>query len=125
MLIRSRLVTESLNIAIAVPDSSKGGSLWLRHDLRLHNAFLKTSIYVRNSLIKTGFTTYHPCGTCATMPRDLHGVLEERLRVDGVSGLRVVDASVFPLIPRGNIRSSVYALAKRAADSINDALRAI
>ncbi|KAJ0162093.1 L-sorbose 1-dehydrogenase [Colletotrichum tanaceti] len=61
---------------------------------------------------------YHPCGTCAMLPRSAGGVVDERLRVYGVEGLRVVDASVFPLIPRANIQSLVYAVAERAADFI-------
>lgn len=73
--------------------------------------------YARN-LVDTGFTTYHPCGTCAMMPREDGGVVDPQLRVYGVNGLRVVDASIFPLIPRGNIQSSVYAVAEKAADMI-------
>ncbi|KAI1408766.1 putative GMC oxidoreductase [Hypoxylon sp. FL1857] len=61
---------------------------------------------------------YHVCGTAAMMPRESGGVVDPELRVHGVAGLRVVDASVFPLIPRGNIQSSVYAVAERAADLI-------
>ena len=69
-------------------------------------------------LTESGFTTYHPCGTCAMMPRELGGVVDQDLRVHGVSNLRVVDASNFPMIPRGNIQSSVYAVVERAADMI-------
>ena len=65
-------------------------------------------------------TNNHPCGTCAMMPLSKGGVVDERLRVHGVRGLRVVDASVFPMIPRGNIQSSVYAVAERAADLIKE-----
>ncbi|KAL8671561.1 MAG: hypothetical protein Q9168_003946 [Polycauliona sp. 1 TL-2023] len=63
-------------------------------------------------------TNNHPCGTCAMMPLSAGGVVDPRLRVHGVKGLRVVDASVFPMIPRGNIQSSVYAVAERGADMI-------
>ena len=49
--------------------------------------------------------------------------MDERLRVFGVKNLRVVDASVFPMIPRGNIQSSVYAVAERAADLIRKGWR--
>ena len=45
-------------------------------------------------------------------------VLDSRLRVKGVSGLRVADASVFPNNVSGNIVSSVYATAEKAADLI-------
>ena len=54
------------------------------------------------------------------MPWDMGGVVDERLKVYGVKALRVVDASIFPMIPRGNIQSSVYAVAERAADLIKE-----
>lgn len=76
------------------------------------------SIEYARKMVETGFTTYHPCGTCAMMPREDGGVVDPLLRVFGVQGLRVVDASIFPLIPRGNIQSSVYAVAEKAADII-------
>ncbi|PLB48624.1 alcohol oxidase [Aspergillus steynii IBT 23096] len=60
-------------------------------------------------------TEYHPCGTCA-----IGQVVDERLRVNGVKGLRVCDASVFPGNVSGNILSSVYAVAERAADMIKE-----
>ncbi|GAB1319875.1 Cyclase atC [Madurella fahalii] len=62
----------------------------------------------------------HPCGTAAMMPRQLGGVVDERLRVYGVSGLRVVDASVLPVIPAGNLQATMYAVAEKAADVIRD-----
>ena len=64
------------------------------------------------------WTTYHPSCTCAMLPRESGGVVDDRLRVHGTRGLRVVDASVFPMIPMGNIQSSVYAVAERAADFV-------
>ena len=63
-------------------------------------------------------TTWHPCGTCAMLPLDKGGVVDQNLRVYGTHNLRVVDASIFPLIPRGNIQSTVYAVAERASDII-------
>lgn len=75
-----------------------------------------TKEHVKRNLI----TNNHPCGTCAMPPRDKGGVVDERLRVYGVKNLRVVDASVFLMIPRGNIQSSVYAVAERAADLIRE-----
>jgi len=71
---------------------------------------------------KYAATNYHPCGTCAMMKRELGGVVDEDLRVYGVKGLRVCDASVFPLIPRGNILTTVYAVAEKAADIVLAAL---
>ncbi|KAK0102249.1 hypothetical protein ONS95_005872 [Cadophora gregata] len=63
-------------------------------------------------------SNYHPAGTCGMGPREKGGVVDAELKVYGVRGLRVVDASVFPIMPRGNIITSVYAVAERAADMI-------
>lgn len=65
-------------------------------------------------------TNNHPCGTCAVLPIDQGGLVDARLKVRDVDGLRVIDASIFPMIPRGNIQSSVYAVAERAADLIKE-----
>lgn len=67
---------------------------------------------------QTQVSVFHVSGTCAMMPREKGGVVDERLRVHGAKGLRVVDASVFPLEPSGNIQSVVYAVAEKAADLI-------
>lgn len=67
---------------------------------------------------KYGATNYHPCGTCAMGRAELGGVVDGELRVHGTSNLRVCDASVFPIIPRGNILSSVYAVAESGAEMI-------
>jgi choline dehydrogenase len=67
-----------------------------------------------------GTTVYHPCGT-NRMGVDSRSVVDEELRVRGVQGLRVVDASVFPLVPSSNIHPAVLMLAERASDLIRRA----
>lgn len=61
---------------------------------------------------------YHVSGSCAMLPREDGGVVDTKLRVYGTSNVRVVDASIFPLEPRGNIQATVFAVAEKAADVI-------
>ena len=69
-------------------------------------------------LRENAMTTYHSCGTAAMLPREKGGVVGQDLVVYGTRNLRVVDASIFPVIPLGNPMSTVYAVAERAADLI-------
>lgn len=62
--------------------------------------------------------TAHPCGTTVMLPRETGGVVAPDLKIYGVSNVRVVDASVFPVIPQANPVSTVYTVAERAADLI-------
>lgn len=59
---------------------------------------------------------HHACGTCAIGPAAAGGVVDGNFRVHGLTGLRVVDASVFPRIPGYFIVSAVYQIAEKAAD---------
>jgi choline dehydrogenase len=68
---------------------------------------------LRGHLGRHSQTLYHPVGTCSMGP-----VVDEELRVHGVEGLRVVDASVMPVVPRGNTNAPTIAVAERAADLI-------
>jgi choline dehydrogenase len=71
---------------------------------------------LRTHLARTTFPIYHPVGTCA-----IGSVLEADLRVAGLDGIRVVDASAMPTVPRGNTNAPTIAIAERAADLIRGA----
>jgi choline dehydrogenase len=62
-------------------------------------------------------TIFHPVGTCR-MGQDDHAVVDEELRVRGVAGLRIADASIMPTITSGNTASPVVMIAEKAAELI-------
>ncbi|RNJ60295.1 hypothetical protein D7B24_008676 [Verticillium nonalfalfae] len=70
--------------------------------------------YIRQNLA----TFAHYAGTCSVGPQNAGGVVDSDFRVYGVKNLRVVDASVIPLLPASHTSSTVYALAEKAATAI-------
>ncbi|HEY5989260.1 MAG TPA: GMC family oxidoreductase N-terminal domain-containing protein [Streptosporangiaceae bacterium] len=85
---------------------------------------VRTDAELREFIRRDLVTLYHPVGTCA-MGGDsrlaltkLTSVVDPELRVRGVEGLRVVDASVMPVVPRGNTNAPTIAIAERAADLV-------
>ncbi|KAA8642735.1 GMC family oxidoreductase [Aspergillus tanneri] len=73
-----------------------------------------TKKYARENLV----SMWHFAGTCSMLPRERDGVVDSNLRVYGIEGLRVVDASAIPLVSTANLQATVYAFAERAADLI-------
>jgi choline dehydrogenase len=85
---------------------------------------VRTETDIRDWIRGSLSTIYHPVGTCAmggdsrVAVSKLTSVVDTDLRVRGISGLRVVDASVMPTVPRGNTNAPTIAIAERAADLI-------
>ena len=57
------------------------------------------------------------------MPKELGGVVDNRLKVHGTTNLRVCDASIFPIQVRGNIQATVYAVAEKGSDILKEDLK--
>ena len=81
---------------------------------------VRTDEGIADHIRETAHTVYHPVGTCKMGDDDM-AVVDDRLRVHGVEGLRVVDASVMPTIPSGNTNAPTIMVAEKAADLIREA----
>ncbi|MFC6725023.1 GMC family oxidoreductase [Halobium palmae] len=91
-------------------DEYRGEEIWPEGDADSDEALRE---HVRNTVQ----TIYHPVGTCK-MGDDETAVVDDRLRVHGVEGLRVVDASIMPRITSGNTNAPTIAIAEKGADLI-------
>ena len=68
---------------------------------------------------RTAVTVWHPVGTCKMGPAvDKYAVVDSELRVYGVEGLRVADASIMPVIPSGNTNAACYMIGEQCADAV-------
>jgi choline dehydrogenase-like flavoprotein len=80
---------------------------------------IKASQQVRAFIRQSANTNYHPVGTCR-MGRDSKAVVDARLRVHGVTGLRVADASIMPTIVNSNTNAACIMIGEKAADMIRN-----
>ena len=79
---------------------------------------------IEQTLREYADTEYHPCGTAKMGPdEDPMAVVDARLRVRGIEGLRVADASVMPAITSNNIHAPVIMIGEKCADMIRQDAR--
>lgn len=92
-----------------------------RHQEEMFSAHAQSDEALREQLRARSDSCYHPAGSCRMGPDPARGdVVDARLRVHGVDGLRVVDASIMPTLVSGNTNAPVIAIAEKAVDLIRE-----
>jgi choline dehydrogenase len=106
------LIREATGAAEVGPGGSgwPGDEVWPGPEVR-------TEAGLRDYVRHTVGSYYHPAGTCR-MGSDPDAVVDTELRVHGIDGLRIADASVLPVIPNAPLNATVLAVAEKAADLI-------
>jgi len=77
---------------------------------------------LRDYIRDTGTTIFHPAGTCR-MGADARAEVDERLRVHGIGGLRVADASIMPTVVSGNTNAACIMIGERCAAMLREDAR--
>jgi len=80
---------------------------------------VRTKDELRDYARRTAITYHHQVGTCK-MGTDENAVVDERLRVHGVDGLRVADASIMPAVTSGNTNAPSIMIGERVADFVGE-----
>jgi len=91
-------------------DHCRGNPVFPEHELDTDAEYIE---FIR----RKAETVYHPVGSCR-MGSDDRAVVDSELRVRGVEGLRVIDASIMPSLPTGNTNAPTIMIAERASDLI-------
>ncbi|KAK1231639.1 hypothetical protein PQX77_005237 [Marasmius sp. AFHP31] len=112
-----------LCIRIAQAEPLRG---YIDHSIRRadfdQNLHLKSDEELRKVVRERVETVYHPTSTCRMAPLEENGVVDSRLRVHGIKGLRVCDTSFFPYIISGHTAGACFAAAEKLADEIKAGL---
>ncbi|XP_034490245.1 glucose dehydrogenase [FAD, quinone] [Drosophila innubila] len=121
----AKTLVEGAKIALRVAEAEVfkqfGSRLWRKPLPNCkHHKFLSDA-YLECQVRTISMTIYHPCGTAKMGPSwDPEAVVDPRLRVYGVRGLRVIDASIMPTISSGNTNAPVIMIAEKGADLIKE-----
>jgi choline dehydrogenase len=83
-------------------------------------AHLKSDADILDYIRNNSQTAYHPIGTCRMGPGP-NTVVDDRLKVHGIEGLRIADASIFPTMPSGNTNAPSIMVGEKAADILKAA----
>ena len=83
-------------------------------------AGVETSDEILSWIRQNAETAYHPIGTCRMGPAGRMTVVDDRLRIHGLSGLRVADASIMPTMVSGNTNAAAIMIGEKASDLIKD-----
>jgi choline dehydrogenase len=111
-----RVMVEGLKIARRIAQAAPLSGYVVREEFP--GPQVKSDAELLEVVRQSGETVFHPTSTCR-MGADERSVVDSRLRVRGLAGLRVVDASVMPAVVSGNTNAAVIAIAEKAADLIH------
>jgi len=114
---RERLL-EGIKIARQI-FGTRAFSSWVKQEL-MPGPAVHSDGQLREFVIKNADSYHHQVGSCK-MGLDDMAVVDPQLRVNGVQGLRVVDASIMPAVPSGNCHAGILMIAEKAADMIKEA----
>ncbi|KAI5803923.1 hypothetical protein EDC01DRAFT_775381 [Geopyxis carbonaria] len=125
-LVHMHTFTAAPDVAILVEGLKFARRLWSQPALQAYapveavpGAGVRSEEEIREALWAGAVPSLaHPSCSCPMLPREMGGCVDTTLRVYGVQGLRIVDASVMPVIPASHLMATVYAVAEKAADLI-------
>ncbi|KAF4955646.1 hypothetical protein FSARC_11794 [Fusarium sarcochroum] len=110
-------VTQAVKYNRKVASTEPMKSVWENeYEPGLENA--KTDEEIRDYVLDTTLSIFHPSGTCAMLPKADGGVVDSKLKVYGTQNLRIVDASIIPLLISAHVQTAVYGIAEIAAELI-------
>ncbi len=92
----------------------------IRGDELSPGAAIETDDDILSWIRENAETAYHPIGTCRMGPHGRGTVVDERLRVHGIAGLRVADASIMPTMVSGNTNAASIMIGEKASDLIKE-----